>query len=462
MKLKISLLLMLSWLTWEFLCPVAYQSVAFGIQGSQDPSSETPVKLVFGETAGVPGVKSEHTEFFEKKIRPVLANNCFKCHGEEKQESRLRLDHLAGILKGGNKGPAIVTGNPDESRLLKAIRYQDPDLQMPPGYKLKDQEIADLTEWVKRGAPWPEHVKSKPEVTGKKEFDLEERAEHWAFQPLKQQALPPVKNVDWPQSPIDYFILAKLEAQGLFPAKPTDKRTLLRRVTYDLIGLPPTPAEIEVFLADDSPQAYHKVVERLLGSSHYGERWGRHWLDLMRFAETDGHEFDQDKPNAHRYRNYVIRAFNEDIPYNQFAVEHLAGDLLEKKRLNLANSHLESPLGTGFYHLGEVLSRPVDSVRAKADRIDNQIDVIGKAFLGLTISCARCHDHKFDPVSTEDYYALAGFLHSSRVRQAAIDSPDRLKKNEAILKDLERTKHVIAAGIAKSAFTRIKDYLLAV
>jgi len=366
----------------------------------------------------------EQLEFFEKKVRPVLAAHCFACHSSaQKHKANLTLDTKAGLLKGGDSGPAVVPKDPGKSRLVKAISYQDDVLRMPPKGKLTGEQIADLTKWVEMGAPWPDAGASHSTIVETKAFDLQARKSHWSFQPLKDISFPPVRNAAWPQSPIDSFILAKLEANGLAPALPTDKRTLIRRVTYDLIGLPPTPAEIDAFLADDSPSAFQKVVDRLLASPHYGERWARHWLDLVRFAETWGHEFDFEMPEAYPYRDYVIRAFNADVPYDQLVREHIAGDLLPQPRLHPTKGFNESILGSGFWYLGEAVHSPVDVRADEANRIDNQIDVLSKTFLGLTVACARCHDHKFDPISTKDYYALAGYLESSRFQRAFLEKP---------------------------------------
>ena len=274
-------------------------------------------------------------------------------------------------------------------------------------------------------------------------IDFDRARKFWSFQPIRNYPAPAVRNSTWVESTIDPFLLAKLEAKGLAPAPPADKRTLIRRVYFDLTGLPPAPEEVAAFLADNSPKAFETVVDRLLASPHYGERWGRHWLDLVRYAETDGHEFDVDKPNAWRYRDYVIRAFNNDVPYHRFVLEQLAGDLLPKDRVT---GDIEEPtIATGFYWLGEVINTPVDTFQALADRTDNQVDVIGKSLLGLTVACARCHDHKFDPIPTSDYYALAGFLESSRVRQAAVDSPAREAEIRGALAHVEQRPRAIGA-----------------
>ena len=340
-------------------------------------------------------------EFFEKKIRPVLAEHCYKCHSADakKLKGDLMLDHRAGVFKGGDTGPAIVSGKPEQSLLIEAIEYDNVDLEMPPRGKLSDQQIADFTEWVKRGAPWPKEAAVGPGA--REQFDLAKRkAEHWAWQPVQAGAPPKVKQADWPASPIDQFILAKLEAAGLKPAGPADKRALIRRAYFDLIGLPPTPAQVEAFVEDNSPKAFEKVVDELLAAPQFGERWARHWLDLMRYAETFGHEFDFMNQEVWRYRDYVIRAFNDDVPYDRFVKEHIAGDLLQP-RFAKDGGWNESRLATAWWWLGQHCHSPVDVRAYQAEIIDNQIDVLGKAFQGMTIACARCHDHKFDAISTE-------------------------------------------------------------
>jgi cytochrome c553 len=369
-----------------------------------------------GDSAGI--------EFFERRIRPLLAEHCYQCHNAGKKRSGLVLENLAGMIKGGERGPAVVPGHPEQSLLVRAIE-QDGELRMPPKGKLSAQQIADLTAWVKRGAPAPKDA-VRIAAGPKNDFDFAERRKHWAYQPVKAASLPVVKNAAWCQAPIDYFILDRLEDAGLAPAAPADRRALIRRVTFDLIGLPPTPRDVDAFLADHSPNAFAKVVDRLLASPQYGERWARHWLDLVRYAESLGFEFDYDLHNAWRYRDYVIRAFNEDLPYDQFVIEHLAGDLLPQPRRHPTEGTNESILATGFFWMGEARQTPVDIRQEQADVIDNQIDVLSKAFLAQTVACARCHDHKFDAISTQDYYSLVGYLKSSRYQQAFIDPPQRL------------------------------------
>ncbi len=354
-------------------------------------------------------------EFFEKKIRPVLVEKCYACHGSKTAAPMggLRVDSAEGLRKGGDTGPAVVPKEPEKSLLLKAIRYSDLNLRMPPTGKLTDGQIADFEEWIRQGAADPRAATAQAPAA-RQGIDWAEARKHWAFRPIRKPAVP-----EGP-SPVDAFLSAK--GMKLSPA--ADKRVWLRRVTFDLTGLPPTRAEIAEYLGDTSGGADRKVVERLLASPQYGERWARHWLDLVRFAETNGHEFDNDKLDAWRYRDYVIRAFNEDVPYTQFVKEHLAGDLLAA-RVSKDGAHLESPLGTSWMWFGEVLNSATDSVKSRADMVDNQIDVMGKTFLGLTTACARCHDHKFDPIPTADYYGLAGIFHSTYVREAVIDSPQR-------------------------------------
>ncbi len=375
-------------------------------------------------------------EFFESKVRPLLINRCQSCHGGAKVKGGLRLDSRASAMTGGDTGPALVPGKPGESLIVEVINYGD-DIRMPPKSKLPAEEIAVITRWVEQGAPWP--VGRDSTSSGQvKPFNLRERAGHWSLQPVKNPTPPEVKDAAWPINPVDRFLLAKLEAKGLKPAAEADRRTLIRRITFDLIGLPPKPEEVEAFVSDSSPDAYEKLVERLLASPHYGERWGRHWLDLVRYAETSGHEFDYDIPLAYRYRDYVIRAFNADVPYNQFVVEHLAGDLLPEPRRDPSTGTNESVLGTGFFRLHEGVHSPVDLKEDGASKFDNQIDVLGKAFLGLTIACARCHDHKFDAITTRDYYALNGILSSSRHTLAFLDPPSTFAPKLAELREIRR------------------------
>ncbi len=340
--------------------------------------------------------------------------------------------------------------------MIQAVRYQS--YEMPPSGKLADNEILALESWIEMGAPWPETDEQIEDVP-REQFDLLKRkSEHWAWQPIRSPEIPGVENDRWPRCDIDRFILARIEQEAfasknqvnlersansgaeimtvptLEPTVDTDKSALLRRLYFDIIGLPPTPQQAKDYLADPSEQSTAKLVDELLLSPHFGERWGRHWLDLVRYAESRGHEFDGDAPNAFQYRDYVIRAFNNDVPYDQFVREHIAGDLLEVPRLNRDSGFNESILGTGFWFLGEWTHSPVDIRKDETDRFDNMIDVMSKTLLGVTVACARCHDHKFDAISTADYYSLAGFLQSSDYRQVRFET---LQSDHSIASQLE-------------------------
>jgi len=382
-----------------------------------------------------PQFAAAELEYFEKEIRPILANRCYECHGADAETpgGGLFLTSRRALLEGGDSGAAVVAGKPDESLLVEAIHY-DGIYQMPPKSKMPQAEIAKLESWVKRGAAWPASDETKTPT--KEVFDLHQRkAEHWAWQPVTRPELPTVQNEAWVQGPLDQFILAKLEAADLPPNGPAEPAILLRRLHYDLTGLPPAPHEVEAFLADPSAEAIEKVVDRLLASPRFGEHWGRHWLDLVRYAESRGHEFDYDIPNAHEYRDYIIRALNDDVPYNQLVIEHIAGDLLDQPRNLAETGHNESVLGTGFWHLGDWVHSPVDIRKDETDRFDNMLDVMNKAFLGLTVTCARCHDHKFDAISQADYYAQMGFLQSSAYRQVRFETAEH---NRQIAQSLEK------------------------
>jgi hypothetical protein len=385
-----------------------------------------------------PEIDATAIEFFEKEVRPVLVSRCYECHSakSEKLEGGLRLDSRHAAIAGGDTGPAIVPSKPEESLLIDAINYGEV-YEMPPKSKLPANEIAVLTMWVAMGAPWPQEEVAAADHL--KVFDLgERRAVHWCWQPVRDQSPPSVQLQNWPQQSLDNFILAKLEEAGLKPAAPADRRTLIRRAYFDLIGLPPAPAEVDAFLLDESPRAFEAVIDHLLDSPHFGERWARHWMDLMRYAETYGHEFDYPIPHAYKYRDYLIRAFNADVPYDRFVMEHVAGDLLHPPRLHPTDGYNESVIATSSWWLGEATHAPVDVLGDEAGRIDNQIDVFSKTFLGLTVACARCHDHKFDAISTQDYYALAGFLQSSRRDEALLDRDGRIAASVAQLKTLKR------------------------
>ena len=348
-------------------------------------------------------------EFFEKKVRPVLVEHCYRCHSTaKKQRGGLVLDSRDGIRKGGDNGPAVVPGKPKDSLLLQAVRYDD-ELRMPPKGKLPDAVIADLKKWIAMGAPDPRTATIAAATT--KPLDVHEARKFWAFQPPRRHAVPKVHDASWPCGDIDSFLLARLEAKGLHPAADAERAVLLRRAYFDLIGLPPSLEQIDAFVGDRSPDAFARVVDGLLASPHFGERWGRHWLDVARFAESSGGGRSLLFPDAWRYRDYVIEAFNTDTPYNRFLTEQIAGDLLpadtpEQRRRQL--------IATAFLVLGPTNYEQQNKDVLEMDVVDEQLDTMGRTFLGLTIGCARCHDHKFDPIPTRDYYALAGILHSTQ------------------------------------------------
>ncbi len=399
----------------------------------------------------------EGIEFFERKVRPILVEKCQKCHGSERQKGGLRLDSSQAAFKGGETGPVIVAGHPEQSELVKAVNYEADGFQMPPTGKLDADSIGVLTDWVRRGSPWPQLASSASSQGAKSAFNFAERAKHWSFQPLRS-GTPPHVAPDWARNLLDAFVASRLAQANLSPSPPADRRTLLRRITFDLTGLPPTPREINEFLADQSINAYERVVERLLASPHYGVRWGRHWLDLVRYAETYGHEYDFEKPPAWPYRDYVVRALNGDVPFDLFVTEHVAGDLLPNPRRDPANARNESIIGTAFWWLGQGKHSPVDIRAEQCDTIDNQIDVFGKAFLGLSIACARCHDHKFDPIRTQDYYALSGILRSSREQVAFLDDP-RPVEQFAVRRQTEeaRFRQLVAKAMGPHAALRLVD-----
>jgi hypothetical protein len=348
----------------------------------------------------------QQTQFFENEIRPVLAGSCFRCHGPEKQRSQLRLDSRASILAGGESGPAAVPGKPDDSLLIKAINYRD--LEMPPGKRLGKKEVAALTAWVKMGVPWPGAAAVEvqtPRPQGVKVTD--EDRKFWAFQPITRPMPPPVPG-RLSDNAIDAFIFHKLAEKGLRLSPPASRRELIRRAYFDLIGLPPTPEEVDAFVADPSPGAYETLIDRLLAMPQYGERWGRHWLDVVRFAQTSGYERDSEKPESWRYRDYVIKAFNEDRPYDRFVREQLAGD-------ELTPVSDDALTATAFYHLGVWDDEPDDKRQAEFDELDDMLATTSNAFLGLTLGCARCHDHKFDPIGQEDYYSMLAFLRNIKL-----------------------------------------------
>ena len=384
-------------------CRSAYRTIAFLCLGAA---------LIVPANASPPETAEEQIEFFEKNVRPLLAKNCWACHNPDLKTAELDLTTAAGFTAGAQSGALISKENPAESRLLQVIGYEA-RLKMPPTGKLSEEEIQTLARWVGMGAPWPNAEPSpplRPSKNGK--VFTEEEKNFWAFRPVQAYEPPQVNNEKWVRSPVDRFILKKLEAKGLKPAPPAGKETLLRRATYDLTGLPPTEKEIADFLADRSPKAFEKVVDRLLASARYGERWGRHWLDVARYADSTGNDEDHRYPFSWRYRDYVIESFNRDIPYDQFVREQIAGDLLPPENPEEVNRR--GIIATGFLALGQKAVAQQDKKKMLYDIYDDQLDAVSKAFLGVTLACARCHDHKFDPFLTKDYYALIGIFASTK------------------------------------------------
>lgn len=375
-------------------------------------------------------------DFFESKIRPLLLEKCIDCHNAEEQEAELRLDSLAGMLHGGVSGPALTAGKPEQSLMVAAISYRDPALQMPPDEQLSPAQQELIKQWIARGAVHPDGL-GEPPPPRRGTIDLQQARQFWAFQPLRQVEVPDVQANHWPRGAIDRFVLSAMQDQGLTPNGETTKQAWLRRVTIGLTGLPPTPEDIHQFLIDQSPTAYESVVDRLLASASYGEHWGRHWLDIVRYADSNGLDENVAHGNAWRYRDYVVRSLNTDKPLDQFIVEQIAGDLLVAQKresfpppesadesgevpdlLPRDQQERDSLIATGFLAMGpKVLAEP-DQTKMRMDIIDEQIDTLGKAFLGMTLGCARCHDHKFDPVSAVDYYALAGIFSSTRTMES--------------------------------------------
>ncbi len=392
---------------------------------------------------------AQQLEFFENEVRPILVNRCYECHSGLKIEGGLNLESRNAILSGGDFGPAIEVGDPDESLMIDAVNYGD-FYEMPPKSKLPQEEIDILTKWVVDGAAWPatdDVAKQVGEV-----FDLASRkTDHWCWQSVMPPELPDVAD-DWAIDPLDTFVQHQVETAGLKVAPQADQATLLRRVCFDLIGLPPSEEQIQSFVMDQSV-TFEQIVDELLKSPHFGERWARHWMDLTRFAETFGHEFDYPIRHAFQYRDYLIRAFNQDVPYDQFVREHIAGDLITNPRRHQIHQYNESILGTGFWFLGEATHGPVDVKGDEAGRVDNQIDVMTKTFLGLTVACARCHDHKFDAISTRDYYSLAGFLQSSRRQETMLDVDAKIENSLKRIRPLhlESLKTLTGLGDALGA-----------
>ena len=406
-----------------------------------------------------PPATAEEIEFFETRIRPVLVEHCDQCHsGTAKNiQGGLRLDSKAAAQTGGDSGPAVVPGNVGESLLIDALKYDG--FEMPPKGKLPESVIEDFTRWIEMGAPDPRVETEVVETT----IDFDEAVRFWSFQPIAATDPPVVENKDWPTSQIDLFTLAKMEQLGLSPVDQASKHALIRRATFDLIGLPPTPEEVAHFLNDDSTSAFETVVNRLLESEHYGERWGRYWLDVARYSEDQAHTFAvRANTNGYRYRDWVIQSFNNDLPYNDFVRLQIAGDLMEPS----SEGNYDHLIALGFFGLGAQYYKNSDKAKAMADELDDRVDTLTRGFLGLTVSCARCHDHKFDPIPTQDYYSLAGIFSSSRLHNAPLCTQEeitRYNEGQNVIKQAENeVKQFYADAKVAEAETRvhqIADYM---
>jgi hypothetical protein len=397
-----------------------------------------------------PKFSAEQVAFYERQVLPVLKANCLKCHGQDpkKLKGGLNLTSRERVLAGGDTGPAVDLQKPDASLLLRAISYQDEDHQMPPAGKLPAEQIAVLTKWVRDGLPWAPGAGAAHEQKPASGPDRH----YWAYQPVKRPTVPEVRDKGWVRTPIDAFILAKLEAKGLKPVGPAESAALCRRAYYDLTGLPPTPEQVDEFVNDHSPDAYERLIDKLLASPHYGEKWGRHWLDVVRFAETNGYERDGPKPFAWRYRDYVIRSFNADKPYDRFVREQIAGD-------ELWPDDPDAVIATGYYRLGLWDDEPADPERALYDGFDDLVTTTGQGFLGMTLNCCRCHEHKGDLFPQADYYKMVAFFRDVRpysdtrdVRSKSnltdITPPEKRRLYEADLKRREARIEELTAQMA--------------
>ncbi len=401
-------------------------------------------------------------EFFEKKIRPVLVEHCYKCHSGTTPilKGKLRVDFREGLMKGGDSGPSIIAGKPDESLLILALKYDG--VEMPPKGRLPDSVIKDFETWVRNGAVDPRET---PATVGEaKSINFAEAAKFWAFQAPKKHALPELKNDSLVKSDLDRFVQARLEAKGLSLSPTADRRILIRRAYLDLIGIPPTLDEVNAFLKDESPDAFATVVNTLLDSPHYGERWGRRWLDVARYGEDQAHTFKaRNYPRGYLYRDWVIRSFNEDMPYDRFLTWQIAGDLIDEPRRR------ERLAALGLFALGPVYyAENVEKDRAAADEWDDRIDTLTRGVLGLTVSCARCHDHKFDPITTQDYYGLAGIFSSTNYQERPVVSDEivaaRRAADEAVKEQqlsVDRFLLTESRGIRPTLISEIPDYFVA-
>jgi hypothetical protein len=402
-------------------------------------------------------------EYFERYVRPLLAEKCFSCHGRGQRKGMLSLDHRDALMAGGESGMVVVEGKPEDSLLIEAIDYTG-SIQMPPDGKLSDREIEVLKKWVSLGVPWPVEASSSAPGMRNPGSVTEQDRQFWSFRPIQEPELPSVRKAEWPRQPLDRFVLSRLEAEGLEPTSEVDRRNYIRRLSLDLIGLPPTESEITAFVNDESIDSYERLVDRLLHAPQYGERWSRHWLDISRYGEDQAHTFQARRyPSGFRYRDWVIDAFNRDLPIDQFLMQQIAGDLLP------GEDHKQQLSALGYFALGPVYYADAGCApKAKADEYDDRIDTLTRGILGLTVSCARCHDHKFDPISMRDYYALAGVFSSTDYVEEPLVPPEVVKaygEGQAAIKQAEQrlkegeteaTRHV-----AESLAPKTSEYLLA-
>lgn len=422
--------------------PNRFMIISFVLTAAWIPSFGITSTVLSQENAATPE-QAAKLEFFEKKIRPVLVEHCYECHSSESKtvQGGLLVDSAQGLVQGGDSGPAIVPNKLDESLLLQAIRYES--TEMPPRGKLPPQVIADFEAWVANGAVDPRH--GEP-VTTKKEIDFEAARKFWSFVPPQSPEPPTPAQADWAESTIDRFILAAMEANRLSPVRKASKRELLRRATFDLTGLPPTPDEINAFLADESSNSFAKVIDRLLDSPAYGERWGRYWLDVARYSEDQAHTFSvQPNTSGYRFRDWVIAAFNSDMPFDRFVQYQIAADVMDIGE----QERLKNLPALGFFGLGAQYYKNTDAAKATADELDDRIDTLTRGFLGLTVSCARCHDHKFDPIPTQDYYSLAGVFHSSRLHNVPLVPDDEVKRYDNAQREIKKLEESINQTIAR-------------
>lgn len=419
--------------------------------------------LLIGLFLGCSGLSYPSTtlanDFFETKIRPVLVEHCYSCHSSEAQKNKklkggLLLDTRAGVVKGGDSGPAVVPGKPLEGTLLKALRYTDEEMKMPPKGKLSDQVLADFEAWVKMGAPDPRDA-AGPVASGT--MDLVKGRQFWSFQPVREYPVPTIANQTVRVvNDVDRFLLARMLEKGVQQNPLADRRTLIRRVTFDLIGLPPTPEEVEAFVADSRPEAYRELVDRLLASPQYGGRWARYWLDVARYAEDQAHTFAvTPRTFAWRYRDWVIQAFNQDMPYDRFVRLQIAGDLMDASE----GDSFTRLGGLGFLGLGAEYYKNSAKEQAIADELDDRVDTLTRGFLGLTVSCARCHDHKFDPIPQRDYYSIAGIYNGSALGNSTIATPQEQERYQAAEKRLKDQEEVVRKWQRKHTDQRIQEAL---